>query len=81
VSDGRRQGRDNSVHSVNRAISVLQVLAQRGVAGVTEISNEISVHKSPVSRLIATLEARGLVEQAATRGGYRLAYGVVRLAE
>lgn len=80
MSDGHRQGRDNSVHSVNRAISILQVLARRGVAGVTEISNEISVHKSTVSRLIATLEARGLVEHAAVRGGYRLAYGVVRLA-
>ncbi|WP_371573237.1 IclR family transcriptional regulator [Streptomyces sp. NBC_01314] len=81
MSDGRRQGRDNSVHSVDRAISILQVLSQRGVAGVTEIANEISVHKSTVSRLIATLEARGLVEQASTRGGYRLAYGVLRLAE
>lgn len=57
------------------------MLAQRGVAGVTEISNEISTHKSTVSRLIATLEARGLVERASMRGGYRLAYGVVRLAE
>lgn len=57
------------------------MLAQRRVAGVTEISNEISVHKSTVSRLIATLEARGLVEQASTRGGYRLASGVLRLAE
>jgi IclR family transcriptional regulator, acetate operon repressor len=81
VSDERRRSRDNSVHSVNRAVSILQVLARSGVVGVTEISNEISVHKSTVSRLIATLEARGLVEQASTRGGYRLAYGIVRLAE
>ncbi|MBV1935590.1 IclR family transcriptional regulator [Streptomyces sp. BV286] len=81
MSDGRRQGRDNSVHSVDRAISILQVLSQRRVAGITEIAKEISVHKSTVSRLIATLEARGMVEQASMRGGYRLAYGIQRLAD
>lgn len=74
-------GRDGSVQSVDRAISILQVLARRGTAGVTEISQEISVHKSTVSRLIGTLEARGLVEQTSHRGRYRLAYGVVQLAE
>jgi len=69
------------VQSVDRAISVLQVLARGGAAGVTEISNELSVHKSTVSRLLGTLEARGLVEQASSRGRYRLSYGVVQLAE
>lgn len=74
-------GRDNSVQSVDRAISILQVLARRGTAGVTEISHELAVHKSTVSRLIGTLEARGLVEQASHRGGYRLAFGVAQLAQ
>ena len=73
-------GRDNSVHSVDRAISVLQVLARLGAAGVTEISTELDVHKSTVSRLLGTLEARGLVEQNSSRGHYRLGYGVVQLA-
>ncbi|HEX6360340.1 IclR family transcriptional regulator [Actinophytocola sp.] len=81
MREGRGQGRDNSVHSVHRAISILQVLARRGDAGVTEIASEIDVHKSTVSRLIGTLESRGLVEQASNRGRYRLAYGVVLLAE
>jgi IclR family acetate operon transcriptional repressor len=73
-------GRDNSVHSVDRAISVLQVLARLGSAGVTEISTELDVHKSTVSRLLGTLEARGLVEQNSSRGHYRLGYGIVQLA-
>jgi IclR family transcriptional regulator, acetate operon repressor len=60
---------------------VLQVLARRGDLGVTEISNELAVHKSTVSRLLGTLEARGLVEQTSHRGRYRLGYGVVQLAE
>jgi IclR family transcriptional regulator, acetate operon repressor len=81
VSDAGGQARDNSVQSVDRAISILQVLARHGVAGVTEIANELSVHKSTVSRLLGTLEARGLVEQSTNRGRYRLGYGVAQLAE
>ena len=69
-----------SVHSVNRAISILQVLARRGPTAVTEIATELSVHKSTVFRLLATLEARGLVDQNGSRGRYQLGYGVVQLA-
>jgi DNA-binding IclR family transcriptional regulator len=61
-------------------VSILQVLARRGSAGVTEISTELDVHKSTVSRLLGTLESRGLVEQTSSRGSYRLGYGVIQLA-
>lgn len=81
MSEGNGQGRDNSVQSVDRAISILQVLARRGASGVTEISVELSVHKSTVSRLLVTLEARGLVEQTSSRGRYRLGNGIGQLAE
>jgi DNA-binding IclR family transcriptional regulator len=56
------------------------VLAIRGAVGVTAIAAELGVHKSTVFRLLATLEARGLVEQNSEGGSYRLAYGVVQLA-
>ena len=69
-----------SVHSVNRAISILQVLALRGPTTVTEIATELNVHKSTIFRLLATLDARGLVDQNGTRGRYQLGYGVVQLA-
>ena len=75
-----RAERNYSVQSVDRAISILQVLARQGAAGVTEIAKELAVHKSTVFRLLATLEARGLVEQNAERGRYQLGYGVVQLA-
>jgi DNA-binding IclR family transcriptional regulator len=75
-----RVERDASVQSVDRAISILQVLARHGAAGVTEIAGELGAHKSTVFRLLATLEARGLVEQNAERGRYQLGYGVVQLA-
>jgi DNA-binding IclR family transcriptional regulator len=68
------------VQSVDRAISVLEILAQRGEAGVSEVAGEIDVHKSTAFRLLGALESRGLVEQAGERGKYRLGFGIVRLA-
>ncbi len=65
---------------VDRAVSVLQLLAQRGEAGVSEAAAEIDVHKSTAFRLLGALEARGMVEQTAERGKYRLGFGIVRLA-
>jgi DNA-binding IclR family transcriptional regulator len=68
------------VQSVDRAVSVLEILAKRGEAGVSEVAAEIDVHKSTAFRLLGALEARGLVEQAVERGKYRLGFGIVRLA-
>ncbi|MFF3620880.1 IclR family transcriptional regulator [Streptomyces sp. NPDC002467] len=68
------------VQSVDRAISVLEILAQRGEAGVSEVAAEIDVHKSTAFRLLGALETRGLVEQSGERGKYRLGFGIVRLA-
>ncbi|MEV0195003.1 IclR family transcriptional regulator [Nonomuraea sp. NPDC050691] len=68
------------VQSVDRAISVLEILSRRGEAGVSEVAAEIDVHKSTAFRLLGALEARGLVEQAEDRGKYRLGFGIIRLA-
>jgi len=68
------------VQSVDRALTVLEILATRGPTGVTEVATELGVHKSTVSRLLAVLESRGFVEQLADRGKYRLGFGVARLA-
>jgi DNA-binding IclR family transcriptional regulator len=68
------------VQSVDRALTVLEVLARVGEAGVTEIAGELGVHKSTAFRLVATLEAHRLVEQTTDRGRYRLGVGVLRLA-
>jgi DNA-binding IclR family transcriptional regulator len=48
--------RDGAVQSVHRAISILQVLALHGAAGVAQIAAEIGVHKSTVFRRLATPE-------------------------
>jgi DNA-binding IclR family transcriptional regulator len=68
------------VQSVDRALTILEILARRRDAGVTDIGKELGVHKSTAFRLLAVLESRGFVEQSEDRGTYRLGFGVVRLA-
>ncbi|MET7737267.1 IclR family transcriptional regulator [Streptomyces sp. NPDC005402] len=68
------------VQSVDRAVTVLEILALRGEAGVSEVAEAIDVHKSTAFRLLGALEAHGMVEQEGERGKYRLGFGIVRLA-
>jgi DNA-binding IclR family transcriptional regulator len=77
-----RAGESNPalVQSVDRALSILEILARQGDAGVTEIGKELGVHKSTAFRLLAALESHGFVEQSEDRGSYRLGFGIVRLA-
>lgn len=74
------RGATSAVQSVDRAVSVLEILARSGEAGVTEIAGELGVHKSTAFRLLGVLENRGLVAQAKGRGKYHLGAGVLRLA-
>ncbi len=53
---------------------------ERRSAEPTEIAEELGVHKSTASRLIAALESRGYVEQLSERGKYQLGIAVSRLA-
>ncbi|MEV0620886.1 IclR family transcriptional regulator [Nonomuraea sp. NPDC050404] len=69
-----------SVQSVDRAVTILQILARDGATRVTDLAQELDVHKSTAFRLLAALEQGALVEQTGDRGRYRLGFGVVRLA-
>ena len=76
-TDGARvQG----IQSVDRAASILELLARLGSAGVSDVAVALGVHKSTAFRLLAALEVRGLVEQSVSRGKYQLGTGVLRLA-
>src|SRR5258708_39205641 len=55
-------------HSLDKAFRVLELLAARSPRGVTEISDELKLEKSNVSRLLKTLSAMGYVVQSARRG-------------
>jgi DNA-binding IclR family transcriptional regulator len=70
----------STVQSVDRAVTILEILARAGEAGVTELAAELGVHKSTAFRLVAALERRALVEQPQGRGKYRLGTGILRLA-
>jgi DNA-binding IclR family transcriptional regulator len=64
----------NAVRSVDRAAALLLALGDsQGEAGVTELARRLGLHKSTASRLLATLQRRGLVEQDEETGKYRLA--------
>lgn len=72
----------NAVRSVDRAAALLLALGDcQGEAGVTELARKLGLHKSTASRLLATLQKRGLVEQDEESGKYRLGLVVIRLAE
>jgi len=80
-TDGRPpKGPASAVQSVDRAVTVLEILARLGEAGVTEVADELGVHKSTAFRLLGVLESRGLVGQEQERGKYYLGAGVLRLA-
>ena len=72
----------SAVRSVDRAASLLLALGDcQGEAGVTELARRLGLHKSTASRLLATLQRRGLVDQDEETGKYRLGLVVIRLAE
>ena len=72
----------HAVRSVDRAAALLLALGECSAeAGVSELARRLGLHKSTASRLLATLERRGLVEQDEGSGKYRLGLVVIRLAE
>jgi DNA-binding IclR family transcriptional regulator len=77
---GDSEGSTTQVQSVDRALTILEYLAEHGSSGVTEIAKSLDVHKSTAFRLVVALENRQLVEQVEERGKYRLGFGLIRLA-
>ena len=64
--------------------NVLQVLrcftAEAPLQGVTEISRQVGLHKSSVSRILATLEDERIVERDARTRKFRLGIGLIAIA-
>lgn len=84
----RTDGRDGSqaaprtgTSALQNGIQVLKAFTrEEPVLGVTEISRRVGLHKSTVSRILATLEENTIVEREATSGRFRLGVGVIELA-
>ncbi|MFJ4553069.1 IclR family transcriptional regulator [Streptomyces sp. NPDC088817] len=79
---------DDTGAGENRGISVLQngisVLlsfsAEEPRLGVTDIAARVGLHKSTVSRILATLQQAGLVERAEDSRRFQLGLGVIAMA-
>lgn len=67
--------------ALRNGIYVLQAFSrEEPVLGVNEISRRLQLHKSTVSRILATLEETSLVERDPASGRFRLGIGVIALA-
>ncbi len=69
-----------NLQSVNRALRALELVAEEGELGVTELGRRLDVHKATASRIVATLAERGLLEKDPVSERYRLGFGLIRLA-
>lgn len=70
-----------TIAAVEHAIAILRCLsASTEPLGINEISRRIGLHKSSISRLVATLAAARLVERDAASAKIRLGAGFVLLA-
>src|SRR5438045_9127155 len=73
-------GRELAVRSVERAIAILDLLAQGGWHTGAEIARELHVHRSTALRLLGTLERHALVERDPRTARYRLGRRLPQLA-
>ncbi len=73
-------GNEIGVRAVERAISILDVLAQGGTRTGAEIARELRVHRSTALRLLGTLERHALVERDQRTSRYRLGRRLPQLA-
>jgi DNA-binding IclR family transcriptional regulator len=68
------------VASSQRAIAILDVLAEEGPLGTTAIARRSGMQASTISRQLGTLVDSGLVEYDSDSGRYRLGLRLVQLA-
>ena len=51
------------VQSIERAMSIIEVLDEHGELGISEISDELGLEPSTVHRIVSTLKGLGYVNQ------------------
>ena len=67
------------VAAVERALTVLDAVAEAEDVGTNELARRTGINASTVSRLLATLAARGLVRHVEETGRYQLGPRLVQL--
>ncbi|MFE2509068.1 IclR family transcriptional regulator [Streptomyces naganishii] len=80
-NEGAGSGENRGISVLHNGISVLlSFSADEPLLGVTDIATRVGLHKSTVSRILATLEQDGLVERDPETRRFRLGLGVIAMA-
>ena len=69
------------IQSLDRGISILFLLKLKGSATISELAEELKIHKSSASRLVDTLRQYDLIQQDPVSKKYRLGYRLLYLGE
>ena len=78
----RREKSNYIIQAVMHSLDVLEQFRGEGdELGVTELSKRLKLHKNNVFRLLATLEARGYIEQNRATENYRLGIRCLQLGQ
>jgi IclR family KDG regulon transcriptional repressor len=70
----------NTVRAVERALDILLCFTDSTHLGLMEITNKVSLHKSTVHRLLASLEGKGFVIRDTQTEKYRLGFRIWELS-
>ena len=78
------QERSESGRGASVIVNVLRIIrcftVEEPQQGVTEIAEKVGLHKSSVSRILATLEQERVVERDEASRRYRLGLGLIAVA-
>jgi DNA-binding IclR family transcriptional regulator len=77
----RRDKDTYTIQTVSHALDVLEQFRADDELGVTELSKRLKLHKNNVFRILATLEARGYIEQNKATENYRLGTKCLELGQ
>jgi DNA-binding IclR family transcriptional regulator len=70
----------NTLGSLDRGLTVLELIAQRGEARLAELARDLGTSRTTMFRVLETLRARGFAEHVAASHTYRLGPGARSLA-
>ena len=79
--EGAENGEARGISVLQNGIAVLRAFTvEETLLGVSEIAAKVGLHKSTVSRILATLEQEGLVERDPSTRRFRLGLGIIAMA-
>lgn len=80
LGEDDRRGRYR-IQAIERAVAILNAFSvERPEFGVTELADELGLHKSTIHRFLVNLEHAGLVERSPRSGRYRLGLHILELS-